>query len=164
MSVGALPESGSLLSWTVWAWNRSLFSTIIKFKCCKLKMSSNMGPRNLLENILNDVPVKMFLLWQDLQFTEFVGQPWVWFSCAWFIWTYWPSAGVFFAAADLPDKTSLPVCDRQRCLLSLNHSGAGQPHSRRRDRGSIRQPCPSPWGRRPTQRKESYRRHSYVAA
>lgn len=29
---------------------------------------------------------------------------------------------VFLLCADLPDKTSLPVCDRQRCLLSLSHS------------------------------------------
>lgn len=28
---------------------------------------------------------------------------------------------VFLLGADLPDKTSLPVCDRQRCLLSFNN-------------------------------------------
>lgn len=37
VSGGITRVSGSLLSWTVWAWNRSLFSTIIKFNVAKLK-------------------------------------------------------------------------------------------------------------------------------
>ena len=47
VSGGITRVSGSLLSWTLLAWNHSLFFTIIKFNVAKLKMSSDMDPRNL---------------------------------------------------------------------------------------------------------------------